>query len=333
MSKKPSRFVVVDFETANAQRLSACSIGVAVIENGSITDSFTSLIKPPEEVGDFAPLNIKIHGITKDMIAEAPTFELLYPQLQELSTGASILGYSKFDKSVLSNLADYYALPVHWSKIDEYIDVCAMAKKKLPQLKNHKLKTLAKYFDLGEFHHHDATDDAVICARIYLALTCGIIKTDKAVSCKKLKCTTHLNVPKAKPTPNQYPAGLRCKVDATPRQPSQAEISEAFGNFADSILEDGVVDYKEAVELRSFLSAIPQTVGVHELSLTIDDFLADDELDTDESLALCELIRNTYTELTGLPYVRCSECNAPIRTESLSRLTSCPWCDTPLPLH
>ena len=39
-------FAAIDFETANGQRSSVCSVGVVVVREGMVVDSFYSLIKP-----------------------------------------------------------------------------------------------------------------------------------------------------------------------------------------------------------------------------------------------------------------------------------------------
>lgn len=39
-------FVAIDFETAIGKRSSVCSVGVVIVRNGEIVDSFYSLIKP-----------------------------------------------------------------------------------------------------------------------------------------------------------------------------------------------------------------------------------------------------------------------------------------------
>ena len=58
------RILAIDFETANASRSSACSIGYALIENGEIIKNEEVLINPEEY---FDPFNISIHGITEEM--------------------------------------------------------------------------------------------------------------------------------------------------------------------------------------------------------------------------------------------------------------------------
>ena len=39
-------FIAIDFETANQQPSSVCSVGVVMVRNGQVADSFYSLIQP-----------------------------------------------------------------------------------------------------------------------------------------------------------------------------------------------------------------------------------------------------------------------------------------------
>ena len=39
-------FVAIDFETANGQRSSVCSVGIVIVQGGEIVDNFYALIKP-----------------------------------------------------------------------------------------------------------------------------------------------------------------------------------------------------------------------------------------------------------------------------------------------
>lgn len=39
-------FVAIDFETANGQRSSVCSVGIVIVKDGEMVDSFYALIKP-----------------------------------------------------------------------------------------------------------------------------------------------------------------------------------------------------------------------------------------------------------------------------------------------
>lgn len=42
-------FTAIDFETANNERSSVCSVGVVIVRDGEIVDKFCSLIKPEPE--------------------------------------------------------------------------------------------------------------------------------------------------------------------------------------------------------------------------------------------------------------------------------------------
>ena len=56
-------FAAIDFEAANAELTSACSIGLVIVRNDEIVDRFYSLIKPVPNKYDF--YTTKVHGIKK----------------------------------------------------------------------------------------------------------------------------------------------------------------------------------------------------------------------------------------------------------------------------
>jgi len=155
-------FVAIDFETANPARVSACALGFTVVKDGQIVESNGLLIKP---VGGHASFQTKIHGIQECDTADKPAFGELYSSLSHLFE-LPLVGHSMFDKQVLNALSDHFALQIRF----DYTDSASIAKEKLPNLKNHKLKTVAKYFKLPSFKHHDATADARACAEILVRL-------------------------------------------------------------------------------------------------------------------------------------------------------------------
>ena len=42
-------FAAIDFETANEQRTSVCSVGIVIVREGEIVDTYYSLIRPEPE--------------------------------------------------------------------------------------------------------------------------------------------------------------------------------------------------------------------------------------------------------------------------------------------
>lgn len=71
------RAVAIDFETANEQRASPCSIGLAWIADGVIEAVEHHYIRPPGM--RFAPFNIAFHGIGPDQVRDADEFPPYWP--------------------------------------------------------------------------------------------------------------------------------------------------------------------------------------------------------------------------------------------------------------
>ncbi|MBL8966611.1 MAG: hypothetical protein JNG85_06350 [Spirochaetaceae bacterium] len=155
-------FTAIDFETGNPQRVSACAIGYAIVEHNEIVKTGINLIKP---VGGHAAFQTRIHGITEEHTKSMPMFNELYPCTQDIFSNP-IVGHSQFDKQVLNALSEYFGLGMRF----EYFDSISIAKSRFPDLKNHKLDTVAKHLGLPEFTHHDALEDAKTCARIVLKI-------------------------------------------------------------------------------------------------------------------------------------------------------------------
>ena len=56
-------FIAIDFETANQQPSSVCSVGVVMVRNGQIVDSFYSLIQPEPNYYNYWCQ--RVHGISE----------------------------------------------------------------------------------------------------------------------------------------------------------------------------------------------------------------------------------------------------------------------------
>lgn len=157
-------FVALDFETANETRNSPCSIGLVRVENGLVTDRYYTLIKP--EPIRFSPWNIKIHGIRPSDVANAPTFDVVWPEIRSFIGSNVVAAHNaSFDMSVLRHTLDQYGLT--YPEIPYFCTVVA-AKKTFPDLINHKLNTVSAHVGFS-FCHHNALEDAEACARVLVA--------------------------------------------------------------------------------------------------------------------------------------------------------------------
>ncbi len=68
----PLDFTAIDFETANGSAASACSVGLVKVRDGQVVDKIGWFIQPPFGHDHFVEWNTRIHGITADMVVDAP---------------------------------------------------------------------------------------------------------------------------------------------------------------------------------------------------------------------------------------------------------------------
>ena len=74
-------FIAIDFETANQEPSSVCSVGVVMVRDGQIVDSFYSLIQPEPNYYNYWCQ--RVHGISQDDTKDAPVFSKVWQQLEE----------------------------------------------------------------------------------------------------------------------------------------------------------------------------------------------------------------------------------------------------------
>jgi len=157
------RFAAIDFETASGTRASACSLGIAVVEGGEIVARREWLIRPPSLY--FSPFNIAVHGITPEMVEDAPQFDALWPEMERAIGGRTLVAHNAaFDMGVLRATLAHYDV---WCEKMEFVCSVALARKCWPELPRHSLDALAREFGI-EFRHHNAEEDAVAAAKVVL---------------------------------------------------------------------------------------------------------------------------------------------------------------------
>ena len=82
-------FAAIDFETANEQPSSVCSVGVVIVRDGEIVDSFYSLIHPePEYYQWFCQ---QVHGLGPEDTEDAPVFPYVWEKIEPLIEGLPLV--------------------------------------------------------------------------------------------------------------------------------------------------------------------------------------------------------------------------------------------------
>lgn len=159
-------FVAVDFETSNSNHASVCQIGVARILDGAVTKRATKFVLPPEGHREFGYYNIKTHGITASMVADAPGWEEFLPRLIKFAGDLPLVGHNvAVERSIIRKAT---AAIGEDEPYFEYLCTQKLATKLLPDAPSYKLNRLVEEFDLPAFQHHDAGEDAVAAANLVI---------------------------------------------------------------------------------------------------------------------------------------------------------------------
>ena len=159
-------FAAIDFETANNERTSVCSVGIVVVRNGLLADTFYSLIQP--EPNYYTYWCTRVHGLTCSDTDDAPVFPKVWAQVEPLIEGLPLVAHNKaFDENCLKAVFRCYQMD--YPDYDFYC-TCIAARRRMPQLPNHKLDTVAAALGYNLKNHHHALADAEACAWIALQL-------------------------------------------------------------------------------------------------------------------------------------------------------------------
>lgn len=159
-------FAAIDFETANSERTSVCAVGVVVVRDSEITDTFYSLIQP--EPNYYSYWCQRVHGLGPEDTDDAPVFPDVWAQIEPLIEGLPLVAHNKsFDESCLKAVFRCYQMdyPDY-----EFYCTCQTSKRLLKQLPNHQLQTVAAYCGYDLKRHHHALADAEACAHIAMQL-------------------------------------------------------------------------------------------------------------------------------------------------------------------
>ncbi|MDH6355948.1 DNA polymerase-3 subunit epsilon [Dysgonomonas sp. PH5-45] len=159
-------FAAIDFETANEQPSSVCSVGIVVVRDGSITDKFYSLIQPEPNYYTYA--NSRIHGLTDKDTDNEEVFPKVWQQIEPLIEGLPLVAHNKgFDEACLKAAFKTYQMDY-----PDYVFYCTLAesRRQLKYLPNHQLHTVSADCGFILENHHNALADAEACAEIALQL-------------------------------------------------------------------------------------------------------------------------------------------------------------------
>ena len=227
-------FVAIDVETAIGKRWSICQIGLVIVENGEITQTFSRLVQPPQN--EYAIGNINVHGITPDVTANAPIFPEVWDEIYPLLEGKRLVAHNaSFDINCLHQALEFYNRQIPVMECD-----CTYSRT------GYKLSEICDAYEIELNNHHDATCDAVACAKVYMNLLQGIEPDVTKIRPRSQKSSNFFE-----PEGHEHLCGNVLKPDL-----EHADCNSPF--YSKKVVFTGVlnsIDRKEAADLVKKLGA------------------------------------------------------------------------------
>jgi CBS domain-containing protein len=161
--------IVLDTETTGLDARSAriVQIGALRLSGGSLRaeERFESLVNPGSPIPKTA---VAIHNITDDMVAGAPAFPEVAPNLEAFAGRAIIIGHAiYYDLAVLER--EYTLAGRTWPRF-RALDVRMLARLAAPSLADHSLDRLCEWLGIGIKGRHTALGDAEATGNVFTAL-------------------------------------------------------------------------------------------------------------------------------------------------------------------
>ncbi len=161
-------FVVFDLETtgAKAPPCRITEVGAFRVVGGCVVEQFHSLVNPEMPI---PPFIAALTGISDQMVADKPRFcEIAADLLAFIGDSVLVAHNSRFDMAFLNH--EIGRIYQDYRLANPSLCTVQLSRRLLPQIENHKLKTVARHYSIDLINHHRATDDAYATAHIFINL-------------------------------------------------------------------------------------------------------------------------------------------------------------------
>jgi DNA polymerase-3 subunit alpha (Gram-positive type) len=163
-----TEFVVFDLETtgAKAPPCRITEIGAYRVRSGEVMESFHTLVDPEMPIPWFIT---NLTGITDQMVAGAPKFaDIAHEFLGFIGDSILVAHNSGFDMRFLNfEIGRVFG---SYRVANPCLCTVQLSRKLLPDILNHKLKTVAEHYSIDLTNHHRASADAFATAHIFVNL-------------------------------------------------------------------------------------------------------------------------------------------------------------------
>lgn len=159
-----SCLAVIDFETTGAtpaQGARATEVAICLLESGRIVDRYTSLMNAGVRIPSFIT---QLTGITNEMVAAAPPAQAVMREAAAFVGSRPMVAHNAaFDRQFWRSELARCGL----SAGNDFACTLLLSRRLYPNAPNHKLGTLAQWFDLPTSGRaHRALADAEVAAHL-----------------------------------------------------------------------------------------------------------------------------------------------------------------------
>ncbi len=155
------RLALVDIETSGWNRVYArvIEIGIVVVEDGQIIDTYETLIQPVRPVGRLPAGITALTGITEADLVGKPSFGEIADEIAARLEGALFIAHNvSFDYSFL-----YYEF-LRLKREFHYPRACTVrvSRSIFPETPRHRLEDIIRHHSISTERRHRALDDALV---------------------------------------------------------------------------------------------------------------------------------------------------------------------------
>src|SRR5690625_1939294 len=172
---KTGTYVVFDVETTGLSAVYDTIIELAgvKIHDGEVIDRYESFANPHHPLSQ---TTTDLTGITDEMVKDAPEVDQVLKEFHAWMEDSILVAHNaSFDIGFLNQGFKR----IDYDKVENpVIDTLELARFLIPELKNHRLNTLCKYFDIGLTQHHRAIYDAEATGYLLWKLVQGLLEKE-----------------------------------------------------------------------------------------------------------------------------------------------------------
>ena len=179
----PDDYTLLDLETTGFGPYSdIIEVAMIKIRNNEISETFQSLVKPPDSISDEIS---ELTGISNNMLIDAPAIVDVIESIQTFINEDIIIAHNaNFDINFLYDaISDHLECDFN----NDFVDTLRLARKAYPQLPKHGLSYLVENIPLQNKNNHRALSDCIATYELYNKCKSKIISENIMLKSKKHK--------------------------------------------------------------------------------------------------------------------------------------------------